>query len=277
MRKNSVWVLIGMIWASVGCMKEDTAKNGSAIYRFNATAEELNPATRVGFDLNADAKFFWTYGDAIAVGTGSPHHRYTTDTDTGSPTAAFTGTGKMEGYAVYPYERVQVISGDQLTYEYASEYVYDKVDTDFFSGISVDIPMWAEIESTDAMFRHLGGIIAFKFPDLEQGNDQTFTVKSEQKIAGTFTVDLSSTDVPEITTYDTENEAESKVTIRFSLSETQDAVFYIPVPVGTYAIAATLKNGDKEYTMEVRGLTVIRTGIRYTTIAEYNLEGGTEE
>ena len=274
MKRSSIWLLAAMLLASVGCLKEEHA--GEALnYRLNATVEEFIPETRAGFsDLQNGAKFFWTEGDAIAVGSGT-YHKFTTNTKTGSPTATFSGTGKPVGYAVYPFGRVKGISGNELTYEYAREYNYKTVDTDFFNGMSVDLPMWAAVEGENVSFMHLGGVIAFKFPNLEHGNDQTFTVTADQKISGKYTVDLS-TDTPQIAATETENGAEKVVIIKFSLNQAQDAVFYVPVPVGTYSLKAVLKNGDKEFEMEVGGLEVVRKGIRYTTVTTHTLQGSTE-
>ena len=274
MKRTSIWLLAAMLLASVGCLKEEQA--GEALnYRLNATVEEFIPETRAGFsDLQNGAKFFWTEGDAIAVGSGT-YHKFTTNAKTGSPTATFSGTGKPVGYAVYPFGRVKGISGNELTYEYAREYNYKTVDTDFFNGMSVDLPMWAAVEGENVSFMHLGGVIAFKFPNLEHGNDQTFTVIADQKISGKYTVDLS-TDTPQIAATETENGAEKIVIIKFSLNQAQDAVFYVPIPVGTYSLKAVLKNGDKEFEMEVGGLEVVRKGIRYTTVTTHTLQGSTE-
>ena len=80
--------------------------------------------------------------------------------------------------------------------------------------MSVDLPMWAAVEGENVSFMHLGGVIAFKFPNLEHGNDQTFTVTADQKISGKYTVDLS-TDTPQIAATETENGAEKVVIIKF--------------------------------------------------------------
>ena len=294
MKKSAFWLLIPMLFASFGCLKEDSIKEESAMHSLDATFEEINPETRVGFDLDDNAKFFWTKGDAIAIGTGDPLYKFTTEATTGSESATFTGDAAPKGYAIYPWASIDPraskdpetgIDGTVLRYNFKKDYTYRTVDSDFFNkGMSVDVPMWAKVEEGSIHFKHLGGVIAFKFPEIGAGNDQVFTLTADKKISGTFKTDLSVTDLsvtdpnenePTLVSEDTDNDSEKSVTIHFSLDQTRSAVFYVPVPVGTYTFTASLKSGDETlWENEYSGLKVKRKSIRYTEVTNHEVNAG---
>lgn len=275
MKRTAFWLLIPMLFASFGCLKEDSIKEESAAYSVNATFEEINPETRVGFDLENNAKFFWTKGDAIAIGMGDPLYKFTTDDATGSSSATFMGNVSPIGYAVYPWNAAKEIENGVLTYEFKKEYDYKTIDRDFFSCISVDVPMWAKVKNEGLSFKHLGGVIAFRFPEIPAGNDQVFTLTANKKISGTFETDLSESE-PIFKAVDTDDVSEKTVTIRFSLDKKRPAVFYVPAPVGEYDFTASLKSGKDEpdWTGTYSGLKVNRRSIRYTTVKTYTIAGG---
>lgn len=270
--KYIIGVLVA-ITAFYSCTKEFAQENETdKLYTLTATVEDTHQGTKVGFDLENDAAFFWNNGDAIAVGSESMSKFTTTDV-TGSKSATFTGPSVPSGYAIYPFSRAGKISGTSVTYNFSSIYNYENVDTDFFNGMSVDIPMWAKVDGSNLAFKHLGGVIAFKFPNLKAGDDQTFTMTANKKISGSFEADLNAEN-PELKATDPVEENDNKVSITFSLKTDSDAVFYVPVPVGTYAFDITLKNGENEYTNSWTGLTVNRRSIRYTTVSSHTLQGG---
>lgn len=275
MKKSAFWLLIPMLFASFGCLKEDSIKEESAMHSLDATFEEINPETRVGFDLDNNAKFFWTKGDAIAIGMGDPLYKFTTDDATGSSSATFIGNVSPIGYAVYPWNAAKEIENGVLTYEFKKEYDYKTIDRDFFSCISVDVPMWAKVKNEGLSFKHLGGVIAFRFPEIPAGNDQVFTLTANKKISGTFETDLSVSE-PIFKAEDTDDVSEKTVTIRFSLDKKRPAVFYVPAPVGEYDFTASLKSGKDEpdWTGTYSGLKVNRRSIRYTTVTTYTIAGG---
>ena len=275
MKKSAFWLLIPMLFASFGCLKEDSIKEESAMHSLDATFEEINPETRVGFDLDNNAKVCWTKGDAIAIGMGDPLYKFTTDDATGSSSATFIGNVSPIGYAVYPWNAAKEIENGVLTYEFKKEYDYKTIDRDFFSCISVDVPMWAKVKNEGLSFKHLGGVIAFRFPEIPAGNDQVFTLTANKKISGTFETDLSVSE-PTFKAVDTDDVSEKTVTIRFSLDKKRPAVFYVPAPVGEYDFTASLKSGKDEpdWTGTYSGLKVNRKSIRYTTVKTYTIAGG---
>ena len=273
MKKNKFNILLACLLLLVGCSNEEFNNQSSSINTLTATAEGFGNESRVGFDLGNGASFFWNSGDAIAVGTNS-WSKFTTDCTDRSSSATFTGYSQGD-YAVYPFRGVEGINGNTLTYNFSSTYNYGStVDTDFFSGMSVEVPMWAPVVGNSLSFRHLGGLIAFKFPNLKSGANQTFTLKTTngKRISGNFDVLLDGT-TSKIVTEDASNEADQQVVINFTLNADATAVFYVPVPVGTYNLFVELKNGEDTFTNEYGGIVVNRREIRYTSVIATNLQG----
>lgn len=258
---------------SASCSNEELFNETEGLYTLQGTVEDYAPVSRVGFDKNNAWSFFWNNGDEIAVGAASLT-KFTTNCTDKATSADFTASGSTpSGYAIYPWSGAKAISGTTLTYEFKKEYTYSTVDTDFFSGMSVDMPMWAKVVGNTLSFKHLGGIFAFKVPNLKAGDNQTFTLTADQKIAGTFTADLS-VETPQFETSSTTTDEEKKVTINFSLTQDADAVFYVPVPVGTYEIKVEIKNGENSYSNEYKNLQIARRAIAYTTMTSHTLQGG---
>ncbi len=272
MKKLSILCLAVSLLLTASCSKEDLSNGTGYLYTLTGVVEENTPTTRVGFDLDNNGSFFWNSGDAIAVGASS-FAKYTTSCDDKSTSATFTSLSPASGYAVYPWERAQSISGSELTYEFEDEYTYETVDTDFFNGMSVDIPMWAKVEGGTLSFKHLGGVFAFKFPNLKAGNNQVFTLTANSKISGVFTADLSDDEPIFETSTENVQDADKKVIINFSLESDADAVFYVPVPIGTYALKVEITNGEASYSQEYKNLAVARRSIRYTTLSSHSLQG----
>ncbi len=272
MKNLSIVCLAVLLLITASCNKEELSNETMGLYTFTGVVEDNTPSTRVGFDLNNNGSFFWNTGDAIAVGASS-FAKYTTNCNDKSTSATFTSLSPASGYAVYPWDRAQSISGSELTYEFENEYNYTTVDADFFNGMSVDMPLWAKVEGSTLSFKHLGGILAFKFPNLKAGDNQVFTLTAESKISGIFTADLSVTEPEFITSNENVQDTDKKVTINFSLASDADAVFYVPVPVGIYSLKVEITNGAESHLQEYKNLEVKRRQIRYTTLSSHSLQG----
>lgn len=264
MKKILYGALVAAMMLAVGCANDNLDETiATGAYKLSATVE-ADAASKAGFDMT-DGAFFWNNGDAIAVGTNLA--KYTTECANRATSAIFSSNTAAQGnYAVYPFSAAESIVDATLTYELAAEYDYATVDTDFFNGMSVAVPMWAAVADGAAAFKHLGGVVAFKVENLKAGANQTFTVTADKKIAGEFTVDLSAAE-PVLATAATDVAAEKSVVINFSLDAAADAVFYVPVPVGTYDLAVEVKNGAETISKNYTGLAVARRDIRYTTLA----------
>ena len=263
--KKILWgALMAAMMLAVGCANDNLESVKIGAYKLNATVES-DAGSKAGIYMN-DGAFFWNNGDRIAVGEDLAN--YITECVNGVQTAVFSSdTAVQQGdYAVYPYSATKSIAGSILTYNLVNEYKYISVDRNFFDGMRVSIPMWAPVIDNVAEFKHLGGVIAFKIENLKAGENQTFTVTADKKIAGEFTVDLSAAE-PILATAATDVAEEKSVVIKFSLKKNADAVFYVPVPVGTYDLTVEAKNGTDVISKSYTGLEVARRDIRYTTLA----------
>ncbi|MBR4037694.1 MAG: leucine-rich repeat domain-containing protein [Tidjanibacter sp.] len=254
---------------AVSCTTDNLNDEIEKVYTLELSAENYNDSSRVGFNMTY-GNFYWHKGDAIAVGTTLS--KFTTDCEDRASSATFTGYVEPQGYAIYPYEGTKSIVGNVVTFEYPTTYTYESVDNDFFTGsTSLASPMWLMIAYNYDYFYHLGGTIAIKLPGLKAGNNQTFTLTADKKITGEFSgemVDMSS----KFVTTATDVAAEKSVTINFSLERANDAVFYVPVPTGTYNFTITVTNGEESFSKEYQDLVVDRGDIRYTTIESHSLQ-----
>lgn len=254
---------------AVSCTTDNLNDEIEKVYTLELSAENYNDSSRGGFDMSY-GQFYWHKGDAIAVGTTLS--KFTTDCEDRTRSATFTGYVEPQGYAIYPYEGTKSIVGNVVTFEYPTTYTYESVDNDFFTGsTSLASPMWLMIAYNYDYFYHLGGTIAIKLPGLKAGNNQTFTLTADKKITGEFSgemVDMSS----KFVTTATDDAAEKSVTINFSLERANDAVFYVPVPTGTYNFTITVTNGEESFSKEYQNLVVDRGDIRYTTIESHSLQ-----
>lgn len=255
---------------AVSCTTDNLNDEIEKVYTLELSAENYNDSSRGGFDMSY-GQFYWHKGDAIAVGTTLS--KFTTDCEDRASSATFTGYVEPQGYAIYPYEGTKSIVGNVVTFEYPTTYTYESVDNDFFTGSnSLASPMWLMIAYNYDYFYHLGGTIAIKLPGLKAGNNQTFTLTADKKITGEFSAEMVSMSSSKFVTTATEVAAEKSVTINFSLERANDAVFYVPVPTGTYNFTITVTNGDESFSKEYQDLVVDRGDIRYTTIESHSLQ-----
>ena len=252
MKRISLYGLLALGAVSVfSCTKENSIP---------VQDEDLRPVTlraceeshtRVGF--KKDGAFYWSKGDRIAVTTKASKTTFaelTLDEDcSGQATGTFTGTASSspEGYAFYPFDRAESISGDNLTFTYASTYAVQKPDQTFFvepfgTGNSFYAPMWGKIDGGSVTFKHLGGVLCL-LVDKMPSADGKVTVTSDQKMFGTYTVDLSGTEP----VYAVEKDASrTRVTFDFTEAEAgKPGVFYLPLPVGDYTnVKVRVQNAD---------------------------------
>lgn len=281
MKSNILWMFAALLMVTAGCAKQESFTDGSCSHELAAEVETFSPQTKIGFkDIenkeNQYAQFFWTYGDEIAVGS-SELKLFKTYNKTGDASATFKGANEAKGYALYPYKWAKDLYNDEFTYTFSNVYTYTAVDSDFFGEVSAPMPMWGRIEDGKVNFKHLGGILVFRYPELKTGENQTFTITADKRISGDFTTTLAEGAYFE--TEDTSVEGEKQVTIRFSLSNDRAAVFYIPVPVGTYSFDIKITDAEGEVLdlKSYKNIQVRRANIRYTTLSESNIEGGEGE
>ena len=233
------------------CTKEnDVAGQEEGLRTVTLCASEEG-VTRVGFDRKG--AFYWSKGDQIAVTTKANKTAFAElilDEDCiGKAQGTFTGTASSdpEGYAFYPAGRAESMSGDNLTFNYASVYAVQKPDQTFFvtdqgTGNSFYSPMWGKIENGSVTFKHLGGVLCLQV-DRMPSAEGTVIVTSDQQMYGTYTVNLAG----ENPTYAIGEEAsQNKVTFNFTEAVIdKPGVFYLPLPVGNFTnVKVRVQNAD---------------------------------
>jgi hypothetical protein len=292
MKNRFLYLGIGALAITMAaCSSDDFGSLSSAAKQkgiLTATVEGNGAATRVGFDNSGS--FYWTAGDAIGVTTISENQESQTftklsivDGGAGTQTASFTSTDEitMGQYAIYPYSAAHSITSDKLYYKLFSSYSdYGKPDTDFFEGDksskrSFNAPLFGKITTGEdgnstVEFKHLGGVICVKIPTIPEGaTSGVFALVTDSPIAGTFTTTYNGSDTPEIKNSSAGNDGSTKVSISYSgATKNQSAVFYVPVPTGTYSTVTAYLYGDgenasKTYAVEQRSNVTIERGTLY--------------
>ena len=243
------------------CNKEEISDNVSTNFVLKASVENSTVSTRAGFD--SGAKFYWSKNDKLGVTTTNSKTQFTALTlqgDGGAASGTFSGDiyGSVEGYAVYPHSRSHNLDNATLTYQFPANYSYSSVDTEYFHATdqgkanSFNFAMWGKIQNGSVGMKHLGGVFMVAFTSIPA--EGTFILSADQKINGTYSVDLTA-GTPEIkidADY-TPTDAEKEVVITFAnATEGQTGVFYVPAPTGNYTgVTATLLNAEGEIVKEV--------------------------
>ena len=261
----------------IACTQEDDFGNKQGMVQLKSNLEDFVTSSRVGF-TDGDAAFFWTTGDQIGVTSTSStsFQPMTLSGKGGDAQGIFTATmsGTPSGYAVYPYgeEGRHSLSGDELTYTLPTEYTYAKLDATYAdpNGNSHNAPMWAKISNGTASFKHLGGVFAININGLpEKSEGLKLTLMASSKISGEFTTTLTDSE-PQITTEDSDNEAEKELSINFNTTEGQTTgYFYIPMPTGEYEnIIVTIVDSEDNVIANKKwdNFTVNRKNIKRTNI-----------
>ncbi len=297
--KYMTFVALAVAALATSCTSDDLAgqnqiQNQSSSQTVTLTASVDNEQTRVGMTKDGNtAKFYWHNGDAISVltvnGTSYENTKFTTTAENGAITATFTGdvTGKVGGYALYPYSENHKFDGTAaLTYNLPASYKYEKVESKIFGtdadylANSTNMPMLGTIASGNITFKHLGGLAVIRIDKMPAASG-TLTVTADQQLSGNFTVgDLTGT--PNIATTSTNvTNADKKVTFTFSNATANGVgVFYLPLATGDYtSLTITIAYGTgtdnaTTHTIPYGSLTVARkdiTAISLTTDSKGNL------
>ncbi len=206
---------------AVSCQKDefvsDIPSDGDII-TLDATFEG-HAATRA---TESEMTFAWEKDDKILVFT------------TGEPTAFIASSagastkfqGSLAGasfnkYAVYPLNMNHKLEGEELTVNLPETYTHSA---------TVMSPMIASLnaKSTSMSFKHVGSVLKFTLNNVPQGAEK-LVFETSVGITGDFVVNADDEiDVAE------KAEGNNSVTVKFAAlaEETDDMVFYIPVPTG---------------------------------------------
>ena len=269
--KKHILILLSIIsFALIGCLKEETTLEVERLTVLKANVEATD-LTRVGFSKNeTNWSFFWHKDDAIWVNGG----KMTTDAETGTRTASFSGIGVNtdKGYAVYPYDKAKdKVTDNKLSWNFPTSYEYTSIDDNFFK-TPQEVPMYAVVENGSASFKHLAAICAFKFDEWTHTGKHRFELHTSKKISGDFVVDLTA-ETPEIKA---ETSGEDLVTITYDRpaeAEEESIVFYVPVPTGTYDLEIKVYVEDKlKFSKSASNVTVNRKDIVSSVFGKTNGE-----
>lgn len=174
--------------------------------------------------------FTWSEGDQIWLHTTNGSVAGTLSSGAGTSSAQFSYgayIGEMTGKSVYPYNPGHTLSGNNLSVVLPA--VYDLGS----SLANTNAAMYGVTVGGTIKFRHLAGVMRFKFKNVPVGTDK-FQITLDKKINGVFAADLSA-NTPIIEAEATENASEKTVTLNFDpLTSVSDICLYVPVPVGTY-------------------------------------------
>lgn len=251
------------------CSQEEINDHSLTDFVLKATVDNYALESRAGAESNGN--FYWTQGDQLGVTTSNSTNRFTALTlqsEGGTGTGSFNGDiwGTIGEYAVYPFRSEHQMDNDgQLTYYFPDEYTYTKVDKTYFhtsdqgKANSFNFAMWGKIQNGSVAMKHLGGVFMVAFTSIP--SEGTFTLSTNQKLNGNYTVSLGKT-TPEITLSQQATDAEKTVTISFSGAENeQPGIFYVPAPTGNYTgVKATIRKTDGTLFKEVScgDVTIVR-------------------
>ena len=211
---------------------KETEPEGFGLKKVSIAASFEQPVSDSKSTITDAGEFTWTDGDAISVYTNAGAFNGTPlnlASGAGQSSGMFTGTltvgTKISTVTVFPAYMQPALSGTTLTLNLPSTIQWEQGKVN-----NIMIGKGFEDNVSPAVaFKNVGGIIKLSLNNVPAGaNKMVFS--TGKKITGGFTCDIAD-DEPFIETTDGTDE----LTFNFEqLTEPQDMVFYIPVPVGTY-------------------------------------------
>lgn len=247
--KKIAFYLVGAAAMFAACDKDeelfDVTNSGEEAvvegyhHELTASVANDNPASRAGFDLT-DATFHWLAGDEISVtNENGQFTKYTLKTGAGTASATFQTDGQIgtpQGYALHPHSASHSVDGSTLTFNLPATYTYTHTAGEYGAA-----PMVAAFEANaeNLLFKHVGGAFCFQMAGLPAGTTW-FKFEANKQITGSFAV----TEVDGNQVIALNGGEASAVTINIPAVQTpSDAIFYIPVPTGTY-VGFTISVGN---------------------------------
>ena len=262
----------------VACTQSDQSLDTAGFKRtLSASVERVIDGTRAG--MESDGLFFWHEGDKIGtlMTNGNVRPMTLTAGDGGKSTGTFElNTNETIGnYAFFPYnQNSRVDAAGNLTINFPAEYNYGSVIGEKEN--SFGIAMWGQILNGSVAFKHLGGVLKIYVNDLPVGDNMHFTLSTTgKKLTGEFTTTLDC-ETPVLETSD-DNENDTVVISFNNTKENATAVFYVPMPVGTYPVidvVVTDANGEEIAFGYWTDQTVERRAQKKGTISKKEVTGG---
>ncbi len=277
MKKQFLFILLCAL-SFAACTQNDQSLDSVVARRtLSASVESVLDYTRAGMESNG--AFFWHEGDKIGALMTNGYVRPMTlaNGDGGNSTGTFeiSTNETIGGYAFFPYNKDSRVDADgNLTINFPAEYNYGSVIGEKEN--SFGFAMWGQVAHGAVGFKHLGGVFKIYVKELPVGENMKFSLSTPgKKLTGNFTT-LLNCEAPVLETSD--DEQNNTVVITFSNTvENATAVFYVPVPVGTYPeIDVVVKdaNGEEIAFGYWTNQTVERRAQKKGTIGKKEVTGG---
>ena len=247
MKKQFLFILLCVL-SFVACTQNDQSLDRTDFRRtLSANVESVLDYTRAG--MESDGAFFWHEGDKIGAlmtnGKVRPMNLVAGNGGKSTGTFEISTSETIGNYAFYPYNANSSVNAEgQLTINFPAEYNYGSVIGEKEN--SFGFAMWGQVAHGAVGFKHLGGVFKIYVNDLPVGENMQFSLSTTgKKLTGEFTTTLDCETPVLETSDDSENDT---VVITFSnTEENATAVFYVPVPVGTYPeIDVVVKDANGE-------------------------------
>ena len=277
MKKQFLFILLCAL-SFVACTQNDQSLDRTDFRRtLSASVESVLDYTRAG--MESDGAFFWHEGDKIGAlmtnGKVRPMNLVAGNGGKSTGTFEISTSETIGNYAFYPYNANSSVNAEgQLTINFPAEYNYGSVIGEKEN--SFGFAMWGQVAHGAVGFKHLGGVFKIYVNDLPVGENMQFSLSTTgKKLTGKFTTTLDCETPVLETSDDSENDT---VVITFSnTEENATAVFYVPVPVGTYPeIDVVVKdaNGEEIAFGYWTNQTVARRAQKKGTIGKKEVTGG---
>ena len=234
--KNIYSILIALL-VLAGCSNNEVLVDDAQYQTISASMEQDQGKSRLVVDqLNT---MDWTIGDVIRVflNNGSSYdYEHIGNGLFGPKGQAVPNTTTNDDVIGVLYE-----GGDDEGSWINGSIANNKLESGFAQNVTyltspentINLPMWGTWDNGHVSFKHLAGILRLDLTGLPVNYD-LLSVEASNPICGTFVVEDVTVNNPVLEV--APDSGEKLITIRFSpvTSTTQNKIFYVPLPVGTY-------------------------------------------
>ncbi|MBQ0093881.1 MAG: hypothetical protein KBS36_04505 [Bacteroidales bacterium] len=229
----------GLIIALVLCSCAKTAPAGIETGEMIIGASmEVYPSISKAALSDTDGSLTWQTGDVIEVATSEGHAQFNLKTGAGTASATFGAnySGTLGDYATYPAD----IFDSELKIKIPASREWSEGNT--------NCSMFGSVDGDNVAFKHLGGVVKVTLNGVPAEAKKFVFSTPGKKITGEFDIKTGSgSDTNKyIETVDDEGNANSSYTLTFTLTQSRNMAFYIPLPCGTYPKFAFKLLGDDD-------------------------------
>ena len=224
---NMKKLYFGLIIALVLCSCAKTAPIGVETGEMIIGASmEVYPSISKAALSDTDGSLTWQERDTIAVATTEGHQKFGLKTGAGDASATFGAdySGTLGSYATYPADIFD--SESKIKIPASREWSEDNTNCSMFGSVDGD----------NVAFKHLGGVVKVTLNGVPANAKKFVFSTPGKKITGEFDLQTGTgTDTNKyIETADDSGTANSSYTMTFTLTQSRNMAFYIPLPCGTY-------------------------------------------